>query len=830
MGVYLSRLALQIGFINIRHIHSKMTDLDQKPSTPEEVDVVNNNATPNNDSDSASDTESETEPDNGPAQIGTYVTTEDGTQLLMSQNNVTVHKSSDGIIHAGSNPAIANCTGHNYSCPIEFHNSQGILCRDHLQPLEEFTSAIELALGYRLTQPTVFGYALCSLCPNTKLRSPKEVEDHVRSHGSILGPGNSSLEQVCKELKKMEILPQTIRCTECFAQYYRPLEAIVHRGLKHGTKFQQPQLCEHCLLPVGKDSFDVHHSKHHKYVCCGKLLLTAGDQIKHSLLHHPNVLSKHLNPITYKEMRTATISQGSSLPWGSTCWLLTNRRVQAAWKSRSNSMPVPGTDEFRSNFDNDPQISPVDQILTPVTKDWVVHMATVSGPSQEFLENYEKLLIIELGKGMIFYARPESGEIQHPLHTEVHSGEMGWCEICHDKVPHDNPDDCWPIAKNASRAADYVTGKYDKNTLENSEAVLIGCTKKYYGYTPDKDMNILNLSCQQANPSYFNGFQSGGKVIMDLNKEPLLVEPNNDYIGHIKRMVGLLPRDYAKPVIIEFTLNPNTPEQSSRYERDVEAFFEQIHQLRMETNFLFVILAPPVNNRGAASYRMVPEQYETRQSNAALLESILMTYSCQFQLPLVITRGIINSFKFSQKGTTLWSHFPGQNKEPIYSHYGKPLREFRKRTRLVLELIVQAHKRAHKQCIPLNKRNSMKVMPRVNLEKLKYIVKATVRSNQENDQNQANIRQDRPNSLNLKRQAPDDADTEVKDIKKEKMTHQSEYVEEEPYGAIVFPSRAEQPRDVQEPPPPGEEDHAASDTGDNTNRLVVPFSNKSIIT
>ena len=90
MGVYLSRLALQIGFINIRHIHSKMTDLDQKPSTPEEVDVVNNNATPNNDSDSNSDTESETEPDNGPAQIGTYVTTEDGTQLLLSQNNVTV--------------------------------------------------------------------------------------------------------------------------------------------------------------------------------------------------------------------------------------------------------------------------------------------------------------------------------------------------------------------------------------------------------------------------------------------------------------------------------------------------------------------------------------------------------------------------------------------------------------------------------------------------------------------------------------------------------------------------------------------------------------------
>ena len=410
------------------------------------------------------------------------------SQLIYAEQNMTVHRRSDGTLDARRGPIISMCTSHNFSCPVEAHRAQGILCPHHTQTMEEHIEAIEVALTYRLTQPTPFGFTACILCPYAALRSKREVTEHIRTHGSLIGVTYATAASVNAELRKYDALPQPLGCSDCEKLTHREVELVIHRGIHHTENFQHPLICERCYLPLCSQTYDEHFQQHHSYVCCGKLLSTAGDQIKHSMLSHPNTLSRHVDPTTFDYLMTVTrdYDPEKPLPWGDECWILTPRRTRKEWKRRKNEIPLPGTEAFRAKFNSVVTLSPVTTILEPYCRSWTIHMAVLNAATPEYLENVEKMMIIELGKEMSKYLTPDYVSGKHPATTEVHVGPPGHCSTCHDWVIHTDTTKCWNIGKNSPRTSLFLAGKYDKNILDEYPAILIGNMRGYYGYTPSE--------------------------------------------------------------------------------------------------------------------------------------------------------------------------------------------------------------------------------------------------------------------------------------------------------------------------------------------------------
>ena len=579
-------------------------------------------------------------------------------------------------------------------CAVKEHKAQGILCKEHETTLTPYRDSIEFALVHRITRAVPGQKRECLLCPSILKRGEDTVK-HVRGHGSELGKVTHP-HMIRMSLTMLDLASDNNGpiCEECSEEQANSISLLIHSIISHPNYPNCPLICTSCLHPTLGQPMDKHWEMYHTNTCCGKILTNLEDQVKHDITCHPRNLEKFLDSETLMKLHiiTAEATTTSYLPWGKAIRLISSRTSEILHSRRSNSYPAPHTQEFRTVYSPGQKQSPVLDIILPACGRWTKTTQEIMGNNQTQLIIVEQLMIQHMATILGTHLGNSTITPVNPLYTEILllTSNDHWCNTCEDRADHKYPQLCINKKKCMSMTAHFTAEKIGEHLIRNYAGILIGCEDKSYGTTPTGQHPLLNLAMTGKDPTYCTGYDNGHQVIFKKNGKHQLLNPEKDFFQHIRKMVAKLPTSYMRPVIVEFFLMKHDSQTEEEIESQVEAYLENLNNVRLDYHFLFVVIGPVLNGK---MKEYTPEEYTINSKRLDLINRILSAFTVKYQMPFFSTQGVINSLPQEHDGRIYWTSHPSLNLESVVDHLGYPMREHVKRSGMVTDMIIEGYLR-----------------------------------------------------------------------------------------------------------------------------------------
>ena len=156
-----------------------------------------------------------------------------------TRNGKRLHIDPDGW--AGYRPAFPpKCSG-KPSCNVKLHQTEGILCKNHVHNFANYQPEILFALMLRLTKDATGLHRTCILCPGQLFRE-SQILIHVQGHGSELGPIPKTAHDLKWQLKSVETNGFSMDnvCDICLANVSTNYGLYLHRIQEHKEDINSP--------------------------------------------------------------------------------------------------------------------------------------------------------------------------------------------------------------------------------------------------------------------------------------------------------------------------------------------------------------------------------------------------------------------------------------------------------------------------------------------------------------------------------------------------------------------------------------------------------------